>query len=97
MTTPPDKDNQTKPTGETLSGDPGKDIMRLLCAKIIEQLQSPDPEIAKPALFEVARKLLSDNSITLAQVRRGDFGDVAKKVAEEFPFEDNGEPRQTVQ
>jgi hypothetical protein len=42
------------------------------------------------AELEVCRKLLQDNAITMASVRKGDFGDAARVAAEEFPFDDDG-------
>jgi hypothetical protein len=51
----------------------------------------PNPEYVNmmPAEMQAVLKLLQDNSVTLANVRRGDFGDTAKRVEEEFPFPDN--------
>jgi hypothetical protein len=48
--------------------------------------QGPDA----PPRDELIRKLCSDSSVTLASIKAGDFGDVAKRVAEEFPFPEGG-------
>ncbi len=69
----------------TTNADPGRRLMELLCAELIRRLQDGADQMTASEL-EVVRKVLSDNSITLAHVRRGDFGEMAKKVAEEFPF-----------
>lgn len=63
--------------------------MRLLCGELIRRLEDDAANISASEL-EVIRKLLTDNSVTLAHVRRGDFGQVAKQVAEEFPFDETG-------
>lgn len=67
--------------------DDGKALMVGLVRELRRRIETP--EIAKDmsaAEFELIRKLLSDNSISLASIRRGDFGQVAQKAAEEFPF-----------
>lgn len=71
---------------------PGEKIMRLFTAEIIRRLEHEASEM-KAADFELVRKLLADNSVTLASVRRGKFGDFAQTVADELPFEDDGTPR----
>lgn len=54
----------------------------------------PNPEfMAMPAgELSAIRQLLSDNSVTLANIRRGDFGETIQRASEEFPFQDG--PRQ---
>jgi hypothetical protein len=59
--------------------------MRLFVKEIKRRLTEGAVEL-KAADFEMIRKLLADNSITFASVKRGDFGDFAKTAAEEFPF-----------
>jgi hypothetical protein len=69
------------------SNDPGVMMMELLIKRIIINLQ--DTERPLPAAEqEVIRKLLGDNSVTLNSIKRGDFGEYARQVAEEFPFEE---------
>lgn len=53
----------------------------------------PDGPALPAAELGVIRQFLSDQSITLAHVRRGDFGEVAKAAADDFPFDDNGQPK----
>ena len=77
-------DAYVEPTEEELA-DPGRTIMALLVKEVIARFKN-HPEIMKAADFEFVRKLSSDNSITFASVKRGDFGSVAAQVADEFPF-----------
>lgn len=87
----PDPDNENVPVEKpkespiALTGDPGKDIMALFVFELQRRLIQRAAEMTSSEL-EVVRKLLGDNSVTLASIRRGDFGDIAKKVAEDFPF-----------
>lgn len=69
------------------SNDPGVLMMQLFINRLIANLQDPDRPLPA-AEQEVIRKLLADNSVTLSSIQRGDFGEFAKSVAEEFPFED---------
>lgn len=80
------------PTPPVLPEDPGGQLMYLFVGELIRRLREKPGELVASEL-EVIRKLLGDNSVTLAHVKRGDFGKFAQEVAEEFPFEENGEPR----
>lgn len=78
-----------------IADDAGHKILALVVAEITKRLEE-NPGEFKAADFEFVRKLLADNSITLASIKRGDFGSVAKKVADEFPFpgdEEDGAPK----
>ena len=69
----------------------GQEIMRLFVDEIKRRLKEEAKEM-KAADFEMIRKLLADNSVTLASIQRGDYGSFAKGVAEQFPFDgDEGE------
>lgn len=69
----------------------GQEIMRLFLDEIKRRLREDAKEM-KAADFEMVRKLLMDNAVTIASVQRGDYGSFAKGVAERFPFEgDEGE------
>lgn len=62
------------------------------------RIQEPDEEgvlkwvtnpayVAMPAgELSAIRQLLSDNSVTLSNIRRGDFGETVQRAAEDFPF-----------
>lgn len=64
-------------------------LLRKLVARLLKRLD--DPEIDIPvAEMELIRKLCSDNSISFASIRQGNFGDVARRVAEDFPFDEEG-------
>lgn len=73
-----------------IADDAGHKILALVVDEITKRLEE-SPGDFKAADFEFVRKLLSDNSITLASIKRGDFGTVAQQVAEEFPFPADGE------
>lgn len=84
------------PTKNQRSNDPGRDIME----KFVEFLQRKlDAALLEPtdpgyvaltaAEMQVIQKLMENNSVTLASVRRGEFGAHAQQLAEEFPFPGN--------
>lgn len=77
----------------SIADDAGHKILALVVTEITRRLED-NPGEFKAADFEFVRKLLADNSITLASVRRGDFGSVAKEVADQFPFPAEGEDGQ---
>lgn len=52
---------------------------------------TPKKLVLPPAELAVIRSLLADNAVTFASVRKGDFGDFARQVAEEFPVGEDGE------
>lgn len=74
--------------------DPLENANRALVEKLVTHLLKDldNDERRSPSLMEVARKLLSDNAVTIASVRRGDFGELAQAAAESFPFDDQGRP-----
>lgn len=80
----------------TSQPDSGRELMNLLVEELIRRLRD-DPKAMVASELEVCRKLLADNSVTLAQVRRGDFGAFAQKTAEDFPFDDDGNPIRSMQ
>lgn len=63
----------------------GQEIMRLFVDEIKRRLKEDAKEM-RAADFEMVRKLLADNAVTMASVQRGDYGSFAKGVAEAFPF-----------
>lgn len=77
------------------SGDHGRDLMELFVAELKRRLTENAKDLSASEL-EVVRKLLGDNAVTLASIRRGDFGDTAKRVAEEFPFPVDQDPNAIV-
>lgn len=68
--------------------DPGARLLRGLVNELLRRLDDPEVAAAMSASeMELIRKLCSDNTVTLASIRKGDFGATAQKVAdEEFPF-----------
>lgn len=71
-----------------LGGDLGGEILQLFVQEILRRLQGENAKELKAADFEMIRKLLSDNSVTFSSIKKGEFGDLAAKVAEDFPFND---------
>lgn len=66
-------------------GDLGRELMELFALELKRRMKENAASMTASEL-EVVRKLLGDNSVTLAAIRRGDFGKVAKAAAEDFPF-----------
>lgn len=65
-----------------------KQLIDLFVGHLISELQKKGEIPA--ATLEVIRKVCQDNAITIASVRRGDFGEAVQQAAENFPFNDNG-------
>jgi hypothetical protein len=68
--------------------NPGHQLMNLLVTAMIQKLSDKGSEVDASTL-NVIRLFLSDNSITLAHVKKGNFGLFAKEVAEELPFDED--------
>lgn len=69
-------------------------IIQALADPMLPDGQTPNPRYRPMSAseMEVVRKLLSDNSVTLASVQRGDFGEAARKLVEEnLPFPGSAE------
>jgi hypothetical protein len=77
------------------SKDNGNEIMVQFTAYLLRRITKANEENTEVAAAELAviNRFLSDQAITLASVRKGDFGPVAQVAAEEFPFNDDGRPR----
>lgn len=72
--------------------DLGPRLLRGLVTELLRRLETPETAAAMSASEgELIRKLCTDNSVTLSSIRRGDFGETAQRVAEEFPFPDGPE------
>lgn len=76
--------------------DTGEEVMdkfvRFLLYKLDAALE-PNVELRVPltaAEMAVIQRLLTDNAVTLSSVKRGDFGEFAKGVAEDFPVDETG-------
>lgn len=79
-----------------MADDTGRQIMDAFAGYLLKRITNAnnDPASGLPAAeLAVIRQFLSDQSITLSHVRRGDFGKVAQQAAEEFPFDDEGRPK----
>lgn len=70
--------------------------MALLIKRLKAKLRDDERDLPASEM-EVIRKLLADNSVTLASVRRGNFGETAQRIAEELPFEDDSPGRSFTQ
>lgn len=84
MTTPSSPD-------PTLPTDFDSRMLKLLVAEIMRRLEDPaKAALMGPADFREIRMLCESNSVSFASIRKGDFGQVAQRVAEEFPFDGDG-------
>jgi hypothetical protein len=71
--------------------DDGRAIMALFTKELRRRLSTKETREAMTAAeMTVILRLLSDNSISLATIRQGDFGGTVSRVAEQFPFDDTG-------
>lgn len=71
--------------------DPAIRMLRGLVKELLRRLENQEvAAMMTAAEMELIRKLLSDNSVTLASIRHGDFGKIAQSVSEDFPFDDEG-------
>lgn len=82
---------ENPPEEEALPADLNRALAEKLAYYLLKDMK--DDSRRTSSLLECVRKLLSDNSVTLASVRRGQFGALVQEVAEEFPFNDDGSPR----
>lgn len=66
----------------------GERLLKGLVTELLRRLENPEIAAALSASeMELIRKVCTDNSITLASIQRGDFGETARRAATEFPFE----------
>lgn len=71
--------------------DYGKRLLKGLVTELLRRLETPDIAAKlSSADGELIRKLCSDSSVTLSSIKRGDFGEVARRAAEEYPFPEGG-------
>ena len=75
----------------TEPADQGQRLGQRFYAELERRLSAENAPDLTAAELELIRKVLDSNSITLGQVKSGKFGEVAKSVAEEFPFMDGME------
>ena len=71
--------------------DQGKRLGRAFYDELERRLTGDNAHNVTAAELELIRKVLDSNSITLSQVQSGKFGEMAKAVAEEFPFSGDDE------
>jgi hypothetical protein len=65
--------------------DDGRALMKLLVKELRRRL-SEAPQDFTAAEITATLRLLNDNSVSLQSIKRGDFGNTAQRVAEQFPF-----------
>jgi hypothetical protein len=65
-----------------------KELLKGLVKKLKEILDGD--ERLSAAEITAIHRVLSDNSISFSSIRAGSFGEVAKRVSEEFPFDADG-------
>jgi hypothetical protein len=74
---------------DSLPADPGKELYTAFIKELLRRVTTPEVAASLSAAeLELIRKVASDNTINLASIRKGDFGEVARAAAEEFPFPD---------
>ena len=68
-------------------------LLRGLVKRLLQRIEDPAVEVSV-AEMTLIRQLSESNSVTFSSIKRGDFGQVAKQAAEEFPypFDHNGGP-----
>lgn len=76
-------------------GSTGEEVMdkfvRFLLHKLDAALLEGEARVPLTAAeMAVIQRLLTDNAVTLSSVKRGDFGEFAKGVAEDFPVDETG-------
>jgi hypothetical protein len=75
------------PNASLLGSAPGNDLLVLMVAELKRRLQTPSVvQTMSAGEMEMIRKLLADNTVTLASIRRGDFGETVKGIEEAYPF-----------
>lgn len=92
MTDTPEEEAPSSPTFNPhaeLPHDFEKQLLKKLIARLLHHLDDPEYDIPV-AEMTLIRQLCADNSISFSSIRKGDFGKVAQRVAEEFPFDDEG-------
>ncbi len=80
-------------TYELIAPEDDPDDARAIMGMFVKELRrrlKVAPEDISAAEMTVILRLLSDNSVSLQSVRRGDFGETARRTAEQFPFDDQG-------
>lgn len=83
--------NAKDATPSAVSEDRGRKLLELMVDEIIRQFEN-SPGTIPAATLNVARQILSDGSITLAHLKRGDFEALKTAAGEQFPFDTNGDP-----
>ena len=72
-----------------LAGDFEVRLLQGLIKRLLQRVEDPGVELSV-AEMQLIRQLCESNSVSFSSIKRGDFGAVAKEVAEEFPFDDEG-------
>lgn len=76
---------------EALPEDFEKALLRGLVQELLRRVSTPLTASSMTAAeMQLIRQLCQDNSISFSSIKRGDFGQMAQRVAEEFPFDQGG-------
>lgn len=79
------------PSSPELPQDFDTQLLKMVVVELLRRLSDPEERKALTASdFREIRMLCESNSVSFASIRKGDFGKVAAKVAEEFPFDAGG-------
>ncbi len=66
-------------------------LLRGLTQELLRRVSDPQLSGSMTAAeMQLIRQLCQDNSISFASIKRGDFGETARRVSEEFPFDETG-------
>lgn len=69
-------------------------LLKGLVKRLLQRIEDPKVEVSV-AEMTLIRQLAESNSVSFSSIKRGDFGQLAKRTAEEFPFpvDHNGGPQ----
>lgn len=91
MSSPISPTNNDSPLGEELQPDFEVQLLKGLVKELLRRLEDPDVAAEMSASeMQLIRQLCQDNSVDFSSIKRGDFGEVAKKAAEDYPFPEGG-------
>lgn len=88
---PQSPDPQVPTEHQPLPMDFETQLIRGLTQELLRRVSDPALSGSMTAAeMQLIRQLCQDNSISFGSLKRGDFGETAKRVAEEFPFDETG-------
>jgi hypothetical protein len=61
-------------------------LLKGLVKRLLTRIEDPMVEVSV-AEMTLIRQLAESNSVSFSSIKRGDFGQLAQRTAEEFPFQ----------